>query len=397
MVESFFHLDLDAFFASVEQLDHPEYRGRPVIVGARPGGRGVVSTCSYEARSFGVHSAMPISEASRRCPTAIFLPVRMRRYAELSDQVMSICAQFAPEMRQVSIDEASLNMSGTERLWGPPAAAAESLKARIVAETGLTVSVGVAANRYVAKIASGLKKPDGLVVVEAGEEEDFMLALPMEKLWGAGEKTQERLRSLGIFSTPQLASFSEKNLVALFGIAGGRFLYSAVRGRDAGMMSGAPESRSMSTETTFEYDTKDALCLEAVLLEMADTLGYRLWREKLRSRTLVLKLRLYDFTTFSRRFTQARPFNDSASVMQEARKLLSRVWDGRTPVRLIGLGFAELEDGGTPSQGELFVEEDGRRRRVEETVFDIERRGIGALRRARLIGGREQRRGRGND
>ena len=232
-----FHVDLDAFFASVEQLDDPSLKGLPVVVGALPGHRGVVSTCSYEARAFGVRSAMPISEAVKRCPQARFLRPRIERYAELSSKVMDIFASFTPAVRQVSIDEAFLDMTGTERLWGPPEAAARLLKSRVAEGTGLSISIGVGPNRYVAKIASGLRKPDGLVMVAGDQVETFMLELPLSKLWGAGEKTQARFRELGILSIAQLASFDEARLASIFGKAGGAFLYNAVRGRDEWGMS----------------------------------------------------------------------------------------------------------------------------------------------------------------
>lgn len=387
MGKVFFHVDLDAFFASVEQLDHPEYRDKPVIVGALPGGRGVVSTCSYEARAFGVHSAMPISEAVRRCPGGIFVPVRMARYSEFSERVMRIFASYTPDMRQMSVDEAFLDMTGTEGLWGPPGTAARSLKARVRSETGLGISIGIAANPYVAKIASGLKKPDGLVIVEEGGEADFMLGLPITKLWGAGEKTQARFAELGLRTMAQLASLSEAGLESLFGKAGGRFIHDAVRGRDIGILGGPAESRSMSSETTFDRDTNDREFLETVLLGLAEQISYRLWNEGQRSRCLILKLRLQDFTTLSRRLTRDRHFRSSSEAYSEALCLLDSAWDGHSEVRLIGLGFADLEDSTEAVQGELFEDEGERRRRAEKAVFDLERRGIGELTRARCLDG----------
>jgi len=222
-----FHVDLDAFFASVEQRDDPSLKGKPVIVGARPGHRGVVSTCSYEARAFGIRSAMPISEAYRRCPGGVYLAPRIGRYAQVSSHVMEVFSSFTPEMQRVSIDEAFLEMTGTERLWGTPEEAARLLKAKVLGKTGLGISIGIAPNRYVAKIASGLRKPDGLVIVAPEGIDAFMLQLPLAKLWGAGEKTQARFRELGILSVAQLASFGEAQLASLFGVAGGAFLYGA--------------------------------------------------------------------------------------------------------------------------------------------------------------------------
>lgn len=385
MGRSYFHVDLDAFFASVEQLDHPEYKGKPVIVGARPGGRGVVSTCSYEARAFGVHSAMPIGEAARRCPDGVFLPVRMARYAELSAAVMEIFAGFTPDYRPMSIDEAFLDMTGTQGLWGAPAQAALALADKVEVETGLSISIGVGANPYVAKIASGLRKPRGLVIVEEGQEEAFMAGLPLTKLWGAGEKTQERLGDLGIKTMTQLAGMTETGLASLFGKAGGKFLYLSSHGRDPGILGGASESRSLSSERTFEYDLGGREDLETALLELAEIISFRLWKEGLRSRCLVLKLRLADFTTSSKRITRPRPFPSSSEVYAEARGLLSGLWDGSSPVRLIGLGFGDLESGDLPNQAELFEEGSAKRRRAEKAVFEIERKGLGELTKARCL------------
>lgn len=373
----------------MEQLDHPEYRGKPLIVGAQPGGRGVVSTCSYEARAFGVHSAMPISEAVRRCPKGIYVTPRMARYSELSGKVMAVFSSFTPDMRQMSVDEAFLDMTGTEGLWGRPEEAARALKARVREGTGLGISVGIGANPYVAKIASGLRKPDGLVLVEEGREAEFMLALPLTKLWGAGEKTQARFGELGIRTMAQLASLGEKGLESLFGKAGGRFLYDAVRGRDIGMLGGPAESRSMSSEITLERDSRDRELVETILLDLSGQLAYRLWYEGLRSRCLVLKLRLYDFTTFSRRMTRPGYFLSSSEAYACALSLLDAAWDGCTELRLIGLGFAELEEGSLPVQGELFGDGEEKRRKAEKAVFDIERRGIGELTRARCLDGKD--------
>ena len=390
----FFHVDLDAFFASVEMLDDPSLVGKPVIVGAEPGRRGVVSTCSYEARAFGVRSAMPISEAYRRCPQGVYVRPRIERYVELSARVMEVFCSFTPEVQRVSIDEAFLDMTGTERLWGSPEDAARLLKKKVREKTGLGISIGVAPNRYVAKIASGLRKPDGLVLVSSDKLEAFMLALPLGKLWGAGEKTQERFRELGILSVAQLSSMGEAQIASLFGKAGGAFLYGAVRGRDVGGMGGGEAaSRSISGETTFERDTTDRECIEDVLLSLSEELAYRLWDTGCRSRCLALKLRLQDFTTLSRRSTRQAPYRSSAEAYKDALALLDRTWDGQSAVRLLGLGFAELEDSGTPSQGELFAETEEKTRKAENAIFEIERSGKGKVTKARLLG-REDTRGR---
>jgi DNA polymerase IV len=382
----FLHVDLDAFFASVEQLDDPSLAGKPVIVGAMPGRRGVVSTCSYEARAFGVRSAMPISEAYSRCPQGIYLRPRMERYALLSAEVMDAFESFTPDVRRVSIDEAFLDMTGTEKLWGEPERAALLLKKKVREGTGLGISIGVAPNRYVAKIASGLRKPDGLVIVRPGEVEAFMLGLPLEKLWGAGGKTQERFAELGIKCVAQLAALGKAQAESLFGRAGGAFLYDAVRGRDVGGFgAGEPGSRSMSAETTFEKDCSARGQAEDVLLALAEELAYRLWAEGYRSRTLALKLRFHDFTTISRRITRSGWYRSSGDAFKDAIALLDKAWDGRTALRLLGLCFVDLGSEGADAQGELFADLSERERKAESAVFEIERKGLGKITRARLL------------
>ena len=227
----YLHVDLDAFFASVEQLDHPEYRGKPVIVGGKPDDRrSVVSTASYEARAFGVHSAMPTFQAYKLCPQGIFVHGRMHRYAELSHQIMNIFRDYSPDVDQMSIDEAFIDLTGTEKLFGPPHETARQIKARVKEETGLTVSIGLAPTKYLAKIASGLSKPDGFYHIKAGEEENFMLNLPLNKVWGLGPKSLELIRSKGLNSTRDIYEKEYDTLEFLFGKNMAGFLYNVVRG-----------------------------------------------------------------------------------------------------------------------------------------------------------------------
>lgn len=392
MAKTIFHVDLDAFFAAVEQRDDPNIAGKPVIVGAQPGHRGVVSTCSYEARAFGVHSAMPISEAFRRCPDGVYLPVRMMRYCEVSARVMKVFADFTPDFRQVSVDEAFLDMTGTERLWGPPGEAARRLKAEVFRAERLTVSVGVAANHYVAKIASGYRKPDGLTMVPEGGEAEFMRSLPLKKLWGAGDRTQERLREMGIRSIAELQTISPSALASAFGKGAGSFLSEAANGRDPGLFAAEPSSRSISGERTFERDTTDHESVEALLRSLSDELAARMWEEGEQSRVLVLKLRYQDFTTITRRYTRNTPYSGSDDSWKDAKALLAANWDGRTPLRLVGLGFADLGAKMGTAQAELFADESEASRRAEKSgraeraVFDIEKSGKGRVRRARFIG-----------
>jgi DNA polymerase-4 len=382
-MKTYFHVDIDAFFAAVELIDDPSLEGRPVIVGATPGHRGVVSTCSYEARKFGVRSAMPISEAVRRCPSAVFLPVRMERYAEFSTRVMAMIGEFTPDMIRVSIDEASLDMSGTERIWGPAIEAAKKLKTRIKKEIGLSVSVGVASNRYIAKLAAGYRKPDGLVVVPGGTEADFMATLELKDIWGAGAKTRERFEELGLRSVLDLRSLTEGMMISLFGKAGGDFLYKVCRGIDPGIYSQEPKSRSMSTETTFERDVTDMETLECVLLGMSMELSSRMYESGQSSRCVALKLRYDDFETFGARQTMSGPFLNADGIYEAARSLLGKKWNGR-PIRLIGIGLCAMEDG-AGQQTLLFEPDDARVSKVEKTAFEAGRKGLGKITRARLL------------
>lgn len=384
----FFHIDLDAFFASVEQLDNPEYLGRPLIVGAQPGKRGVVATCSYEARRYGIHSAMPINEAYRRCPEAVFVPVRMKRYAELSAQVMAIFGDFTPDVLQVSIDEASLDMHGTERLWGPPLAAAERIKARVRSDTGLGISIGIATNRYIAKLASGMRKPDGLLLVEPGTEAAFMQELPLKDIWGAGEKTRERLMELGIQNVRDLSMHGEELLRSLLGKATGHFLYLASHGQDPGIYQQEPGRRSIGTETTFNHDVADRETIEASLLAISQQLCERLFLENKAANGLQLKLRYQDFTTFTVQNSRQSVFTSSDDVYRHACKIFDQKWDGR-PLRLIGLSFFGFD--GDAGQADLFSDEAvEKRRRVEQAVFKAASRGLGRLTKARLIDRKEE-------
>ncbi|HCM28003.1 MAG TPA: DNA polymerase IV [Treponema sp.] len=384
MSASVFHADLDAFFASVEQLDHVELRGKPVVVGALPGRRGVVSACSYEARAFGIHSAMPISRALELCPHAAFLPVRFERYRELSKRVMAIFSDFTPDVRQISVDEAFLDMSGTEGLFGPPRAAAAAVKARVRAETGLTVSVGGGANRYVAKLASAFSKPDGLLVIDAGREEEFLDSVPLSRLWGVGGKTFARLSALGIDTVPRLRALSPEALERAAGKAGAAFLAAAARGLDPGIFGDEPQSRSMSAETTFERDVTGTEALEAVLLEQAQELMFRLMEEGLRSRTVHLKLRYEDFETTGIQETFAVPFASADEIFSRAKTLLAKKREEGRAVRLIGLAVANVgEDRG--AQGELFASGSEKVASVERAVLDLRRRKGAVVTRARLL------------
>lgn len=383
----FFHVDLDAFFAAVEQLDYPEYRGKPVIIAGDPDKRGVVSTCSYEARVFGVRSAMSSVRAHKLCPQGIFLPGRMHRYHEKSREVMAVLDQFSPDIQQISVDEAFLDMSGTSRIFGEPCNAAQLLKEAVHNQTGLTISVGVAPNRYLAKIASGLSKPDGLHIIHAGEESSFMKERKLDEVWGVGEKSRDRLSSAGLNTVPDILACPEKLLAGILGPAGASFLYRAVRGIDPGIMSGEPSSRSISAERTFDRDVHEREIIESLLLELSIELMYRLLDDGLYGKTVTLKLRYADFTTVSIQSTGDTAIRDSSDLFERAQELLARKLEHGALVRLVGLAVNRLADKPPAEQLPLFDDGSGKRKQlVEQALHKLEKkRGKRLVTRARLL------------
>jgi DNA polymerase IV len=383
-----FHVDLDAFYASVEKRDDPSLEGKPVIVGAAPGHRGVVSACSYEARRFGIHSAMPISQAYRRCPQGVYLPVRMERYLEVSRQVMEVLAGYTPHVQQISVDEAFLDLTGTERLFGPAVGTGQRLKAEVRERTGLVISVGIGPNKYMAKLATNAGKPDGLVEVLAEGAEDFLDGLALKDLWGIGEKTLQRLTELNITTVRQLRGIPRPELSRLLGAGAAGFLGNAARGDDPGIFSEEPRSRSLSSETTFERDRKDRTGIERVLLELCHQIVFRMIDEGWKSKTVALKLRFHDFTTVSAQKTLKHWVSSAEELHAVALDLLATRWSGGIPLRLIGVGFSNLSPLESQDQLELFSDEFSRQKKVEETVFRIQRKlGDVTLTKASLLKG----------
>lgn len=389
----FAHVDLDAFYASVEQAEHPELKGQPVIIGALPGHRGVVSACSYEARVFGVHSAMPISQAYRRCPDGVYLIPRMKRYQEISRDIMSLLSDYSPEVTQISIDEAALDLTGTERLFGPPEQTAARIKKNIADRFGLTISVGIAPNRYLAKLASEAKKPDGLVRVRAGEEEPFLDTLDLSDLWGIGDRMIEQLTELDIHSMPVLRSYPEDVLQELVGRAAGSYLYRVCRGINPGVYNRRPKNRSISTETTFEQDTRDRDTIARVLLDLSHQVMFRLLDEGYRSNTVQVKVRFADFSTTTVRKTLGHAVASAEELHQIACELLGKRWSGGERIRLIGIGLVSLERTGEPEQETLFEDQHDRQKRVEKSVLGIHKKHKGTrVIKASLLDARNNRR-----
>lgn len=314
------HVDMDAFFAAIEQLDNPGYRGLPVVVGADPKsgkGRGVVCASSYEARIYGIHSAQPISQAYRRCPAAIFLRPRFERYDEVSAGVMRTLGEFSPLVEQISVDEAFLDCSGTENLFGPPRELGLGIKRRIRESTGLTASVGIASNKSVAKIASDLNKPDGLTLCPPGGEKEFLAPLPVGRLWGAGKKTVEQLNRMNVRTIGDVAAFPSRQLEQIFG-AMGDHLWLLANGIDERPVCDAWERKSISEEVTFGEDSGDERYVERALYGIADSLSRRTRMLGLEGRTVTLKLRLEGFVTYTRSRTLPSPVSDMKTVLSAA-------------------------------------------------------------------------------
>jgi len=340
------HADMDAFYASVEQRDHPELRGRPVIVGGT-GGRGVVSAASYEARRFGVRSAMPGFEARRLCPEGVFLRGDMARYAAVSRQVFAIFERFSPVVEGLSLDEAFLDMTGTERLHGPPLAAGAALRAAVRADLGLAVSVGIGPTKMVAKLASEEAKPDGLLEVRPAAVRPFLDPLPVGRVWGVGLVAEERLRRAGFSTIGDLARATPERLARQLGSLG-EALGGLARGEDARAVEPDRAAVSYSEENTFESDVTDRTRLAAVILDHAEAVGRRLRRDGLRARTVLLKVKLGErirpgprgYAILTRRATFAEPTDDGMALASEARRLLDRT--PRAPIRLVGVAATNL-------------------------------------------------------
>jgi len=346
------HADMDAFYAAIEQRDRPELRGKPVIVGGA-GPRQVVSTCSYEARKFGVHSAMPGVRAKQLCPQGIFIAPRMEVYAAVGAQVREVFATFTDQVEPLSLDEAFLDVTGSRALFGDGETIGRRIKQEVKAKTQLNVSVGVATSKYVAKVASDLRKPDALVVVPPGQERAFLAPLPVSRLWGVGPATQVHLERAGLRTIADVQSRSEAQLVAAFGQNLGEHLFVLANGLDARDVEPEREAKSIGHEMTFAEDLSQADEVREVLLQLSEMVGRRLRREGLCATVVRLKLRHPDFTTLSRQ-RKVPPTADDLLMYRIACELLDACWSGRPGVRLLGVTAAGLVGNAAPVQGALF-------------------------------------------
>jgi DNA polymerase IV len=378
------HVDMDAFYASVEQRDNPEIRGKPVVVGGSPQSRGVASTCSYEARKYGIRSAMPLAEAYRRCPHAIFVPVNGRKYREVSLQINKIFHDYTPIVEPLSLDEAFLDVTGSTRLFGSAENIAKEIKARIQKELELTASVGLACNKFLAKIASDLKKPNGLVVVAPDKIQQFLDPLPVERIWGVGVKTAERLHGLNIRCVRELRQLEVEYLERLFGI-GGNQLYHLARGIDERPVEIERGVKSIGREITFSEDIRDREALATFLLELTVDVGRKLRKEALKAKTINLKLRFKDFSTITRARTLDSLTNLDEDIFASSSELLQEVVL-KDSVRLIGVSVSNLSDQ-EDSQLSLFAEPKQEKENLTKAVDQLkERFGEKSIIRARLLG-----------
>ena len=373
-MRTYFHLDMDAFFVSVEELFDPSLRGKPVVVGGRPNERGVVSAASYAARKFGVHSAMPLRTAYQMCPQAVFVDGHPERYREYSRKVYDVLRGFSPLVEMASIDEAYLDITGTERLYGPPLRAAQILHERMKAATNLNCSIGIAASRLVAKISSDQAKPNGVLWVLPGHEAAFLAPLDVRKVPGVGKVTEKNLHVLGIRKVGDLARLDEDFLERRFG-KWGLALAGKSKGLDAGgwfdSEIGAEEGpKSISHEHTFSEDTRDVAQIEATLTRLCEMVGRRLREHRLRARTIQLKLRYEDFSTITRAHSVARATDLDTELFAEIRELFHGNWKSGEKVRLLGVHASGWEGEGA---GQMDLLGDGRHERWEQALAAADR------------------------
>ena len=340
------HIDLDAFFVSVEQVLNPELKGKPVVVGGKPDRRGVVAAASYEARAFGLHSGMPLITASRLCPQAIFIEGNFTRYRDASQRFMAILADFSPSVEPMGLDEAYLDATGFESIHSSIRQMASAIRQRVKDELGLCASIGIAGSKVVAKIASDLSKPDGLLEISAGKEADFLKPLPVSRLPGIGKKTEPILKKMGVNTIGQLAILPLNILKSHFGVYD-EIMHNYANGIDDRQVTPPEEARSISRETTFGQDTRDNSLLQATLRYLGERVGSDLRRKGKQARCVTLKLRYADFTTLTRRQTMSQPTDTDQVIFDTGSRLLKKeLSTEKQPVRLIGIGVTNLVETG---------------------------------------------------
>lgn len=369
MIRQIIHVDMDAFYASVEQMDNPQLKGKPLVVGSRPEERGVVAASSYEARKFGIYSAMPTSQAMRLCKTLIIMPVRMSRYSEISKQINRIFYDYTDQIEPLSLDEAFLDVTGSLKLFGSAENIGKQIKDRIKNEIGLTASVGIAPNKFLAKLASDLKKPDGFVVITDENKQQILDPLPVSKIWGIGTVTAERLTDRGIKTIGQLRKITIEYLNSYFGNQAQDIL-DLCYGIDDREVESIREAKSISAEETFSKDIIDKTILLNVLHNQVEEVSQRLRAEKLEGRTITLKLRYVDFKTITRSLSLDAYTNTTKVLLDKANIVFNKWYSiSAEQLRLLGFGVSNLRKEGTGQQL-LFTEETDQKQRQIDHVFD---------------------------
>jgi len=366
----FFHVDIDAFYATVEALDNPEYKNKPVIVGGL-NRRGVVSTCSYQARLFGIKAGIPMYEAKKKCPHGVFLKCRMARYKEKSNEVMQILKSYTSDFQQISIDEAFLDMSGMERLLGNPIVQANIIKKDVHSKTGITVSIGGGANKYIAKMASSTSKPDGLLIVPNGNELDFMRQVPLNKVWGIGKTAMAKLNRLNIFSVDDVLSIDKLEL--MFSPCFAKFLYEAVRGRADNAFKRREKIKSISSEHTFDFDENDLDLFDNLFFKQATEIMNKLIKKNLIAKTIFIKIH---YSRLSKKIVSQTgdKILSIRDLYQRVRKLFLKAYNGEK-VRLLGIGVSNIESANT--QNDLFaLDKDLKLNRMEQTIVKLNDKSI---------------------
>jgi len=380
------HIDMDAFYASIEQRDHPHLQGQPVIVGGPAEKRGVVSAASYEARVYGVHSAMPTSWAKKRCSHGVFLPVRMERYRQVSGEIFAIFQEYTPLIEPLSLDESFLDVTGSETLFGPAVEIARDIKGKIFGRIGLTASAGIAPNKFLAKIASDWRKPNGLLEIKPEEVQAFLRDLPIAKLWGVGKSTEDVLKGMGILRVGQLTTYPPEGIEKRLGKFGLE-LIALARGEDDRPVEPHEDAKSISQEQTFTPDLEDRETMEQVILDQAEQVGWELRKQKLKGHTVHLKVRYPDFILVTRSMTLSSPTDQGIEIYQTALKLLEKTEALRRKARLLGVGVSNLGRRGDPEQRGLF---DTRREKVGRSLEAVDKIwnkfGPEAIKRATLLG-----------